>query len=159
MLTEPNRALHLQDISEQHIHSLLLPLRLRKQGWVKLDESLKSHPCIVFWIPLTFDSVSLLVVGLLSHFEKGESTRAQHGWIMSWLVCGMIWGSSALACSRVHIYLHRRIDWLNTCDISRAIIVTLVILVPLRLLVAPAVGGFVVVGQMISHSGTCTQIR
>ena len=66
----------------------------------------------------------------------------------------MIWGSSALACTRVLMYLYRRTDWLNACNVSGAIIVVLVILVPLGLFVAPTVGGLVVVGQMISYYGT-----
>ena len=85
--------------------------------------------------------------------------RAQRGWIMSWLVCGIIWGSSALVCTRVLMYLYWRIDWLNTCDVCGAIMVTLVIWVLLGLPVMPAVGGSVVVGQMILHYRACTQIR
>lgn len=53
------------------------------------------------------------------------------------------------------MYLYRKIGWLDTYDVSGA---DMVIWVPLGLLVAPAVGGLVVVGQMISHYGTCTQI-
>lgn len=47
---------------------------------------------VLFGIPLMFSCVSLLIIGLLSHFEKGESTLAQRAWIMSWLVCGMVFG-------------------------------------------------------------------
>ena len=50
---------------------------------------------------------------------------------MPWLVCGMIWGSSALVCTRALMYLYRRTDWLNACNVSGAIIVVLVILVRL----------------------------
>ena len=56
------------------------------------------------------------------------------------------------------MYLYQRIDWLNTCGVRGVVTVTLVIWVPLGLPVAPAVGGLVVVGQMISHYGTSTQI-
>ena len=61
-------------------------------------------------------------------------------------------------CTGVLMYLYRRTDWLNACNVSGAIIVVLVILVPLGLLVAPTVGGLVVMGQTISYYGTYTQI-
>ena len=44
---------------------------------LELDEKFGSRSCMEFWIPLAFSSVSLPFVGLLSYFEKGESTRTQ----------------------------------------------------------------------------------
>jgi hypothetical protein len=35
---------------------------------------------------MVFGCLSLIVVGALARFDEGQSTRAQRGWIISWLV-------------------------------------------------------------------------
>jgi hypothetical protein len=43
-------------------------------------------------LPIISECLSLVVVGAWTRFEKGESTTAQRGWIMSWLVVGIACG-------------------------------------------------------------------
>ncbi|KAK3306147.1 uncharacterized protein B0T15DRAFT_485581 [Chaetomium strumarium] len=52
---------------------------------VRLCALLRSYltPVIVSCLPL-------LVAGLLTHFDSGESTPTQRGWIMTWLVVGIV---------------------------------------------------------------------
>lgn len=78
-----------------------------------------------------------VIIGCLTHFQTGSSTTAQRSWMMSWLVFGQVLGllvglqdiknlESAIAVG----------FWIVICG-------------------APAIGGLVVVGQMIIASGTC----
>jgi hypothetical protein len=66
------------------------------------------------------------IIGGISGFQEGESTRAQRGWTMSWLVLGQVFGG--LIGPREYFFL----PW-----------------------GAPAIGGFVVVAQMIVADGYC----
>jgi hypothetical protein len=83
-------------------------------------------------------SVSLAIIGGLSKFRKGESTVAQRGWMISWFVVGLVIGA-----------------WVNTSvdkhDLGRIRFLLLIYS-------APAIGGFIVVGQMLGSYGTCVRI-
>ncbi|KAF8883569.1 hypothetical protein BD779DRAFT_1674495 [Infundibulicybe gibba] len=45
------------------------------------------------YICLAFGSISIAIVGALSHFHSGQSTKAQRVWIMMWLVFGVLLGT------------------------------------------------------------------
>ena len=80
---------------------------------------------------------------LLTGFRKGDSTKAQRGWMVSWLVFDQIFTSNGLAFSISHI---------DISEPTQAAKFVLGILV----FCAPAIGGFVVVGRMILEFGTCS---
>ena len=73
--------------------------------------------------------ISLAVNGALSHFRSHQSTRLQRGWTMTWLALGIV----ANRTSDVHM---------------------------LQILMwsPPAIGGFVVVCQMIMQYGNCVKL-
>ena len=77
----------------------------------------------------------IAILGGLSHFNAGHSTIAQRVWTMTWLVFGWYIGLQ-----------------LHTKKIIRREPYTVVIYA------APAIGGFVVVGQMLRSYGSCIEI-
>jgi hypothetical protein len=91
--------------------------------------------------------LSIAVVGGLSHFHHGsESTLAQRAWTMSWLATGIFVGPAA--------YLYPTFSSLIFRDPIQGTVYKL----GLFLYAAPAIGGFVVVSQMLSNYGHCVQI-
>ena len=80
--------------------------------------------------------VPTAIIGGLSHFDAGHSTIAQRVWTMTWLAFG--W------------YMGIAIPYLR--DLRGKMVATMV------LFGAPAIGGFVVVGQMLRSYGSCIEI-
>ena len=141
------RGLHdATDVVQRVITSLhaTLPQRtsnLDRQSCVIISES----PGFSDDLPLcaTLDGITYyagLIIGLspiainggLSHFNAGHSTTAQRVWTMTWLAFGWYVG-------RVDF---RRLDEFILCTIFSA----------------PAIGGFVVVAQMLMGYGRCVEI-
>ena len=73
--------------------------------------------------------ISLAVNGSLSHFKSRQSTQAQRVWTMMWLALGIVSDNA----HNVHIY--QTLIW-----------------------TVPAIGGFVVVSQMIMQYGNCVKL-
>jgi hypothetical protein len=114
-----------------------------------------SRSFLLFWAPLVFGSVSLLIIGLLSRFRQGSSTKAQRGWTMTWLVLGMLLGGLSDFWSTFLIPTKDRLKKRDMCEfIWRLVAFSLLF----GVLLAPAIGGFVVVGQMLVDYGSCTRI-
>jgi hypothetical protein len=87
-------------------------------------------------------AIPLAIIGGLSRFHKGSATVAQRVWTMCWLAFGVFVGYSDAEASigeDPNEYNYGRMVWI-------------------LVYCAPAIGGFVVVGQMISHYGVCTRI-
>ena len=80
---------------------------------------------------------------LLTGFRKGDSTEAQRGWMMSWLVFNQVFSLCGFLFSINHI------------DIGGPMQAALCIMIIL-LYSIPAIGGFVVVGRMLLEFGTCS---
>lgn len=107
-----------------------------------------SYP-IFFALSLTVGCSSFLIIGLKSHFHKGQSTYAQRIWTMTWLGVGIAIGSFAAFYSAILEYRDRQLKGLSDMDKF-----TLMLLM-VAIFAAPAVGGFVVVGQMLKSYGDC----
>lgn len=99
-------------------------------------------PLAVFAATLT----PLIIVGALSKFYSGQSTSAQRGWVMAWLVASMACGPLTFITSVMY-------KWA-----PRGFRVGLIAGVLLALFVVPAIGGFVVVGEMIESFGNCQRL-
>jgi hypothetical protein len=110
-----------------------------------------SYP-IFFALSLMVGCSSLLIVGLKSRFHKGRSTHAQRIWTMTWLAVGIAIGSFAAFYSAILEYRDRYLKGLSDMD---KLLFTLVMVV---VFAAPAVGGFVVVGQMLKSYGDCAAV-
>ncbi len=94
------------------------------------------------WWSLTMTSVAvgcipLAINGILSHFKSGQSSIAQRVWTILWLAFGICFGP------------------LLKTEFTD---VRLVPSVAAVMYMIPALGGFVVVGQMLMQYGTCIQL-
>ncbi len=82
-----------------------------------------------------FAPIPLIVVAILTHFHEGSSTTAQRVWTMMWLVFNSVFGFIAGVTKPEN--RNERNDTL------------------IWLLAVPAIGGVVVVGQMLREYGVC----
>ena len=73
--------------------------------------------------------ISLAVNGALSHFKPNQSTQAQRAWTMAWLALGMVSNRAG------NVHMLQMLTWSP-----------------------PAIGGFVVVCQMIMQYGKCVKL-
>ncbi|KAK4149554.1 hypothetical protein C8A00DRAFT_46849 [Chaetomidium leptoderma] len=73
---------------------------------------------LYFFLPILLASLSIVMVGAMTRFEGRESTRAQRGWTLSWLVVPLTVALLGVFC-------------------------------------VPAIGGFVVVANMLTEYGIC----
>ena len=89
-------------------------------------------------------AIPYAIIGGLTHFDPGQSTLAQRVWTMMWLTFGVVVGTS---------YRHEPFptgSHYNDNAFHRYIS-------SMVLYYAPAVGGFVVVGQMLQAYGSCLE--
>lgn len=108
-------------------------------------------------------SLPFIPMGVMSKFQPGGSTVSQRAWIMSWYAAGIVSVQNPYFTDEVIEYSYygtRRLieTWHGYSRVRQASYVfqrlasSLTVLVPL----APAIGGFVVVGQMLISYGSCT---
>lgn len=121
----------------------------KKEGYMGFETVSLSliYACLIIAIPIILN-------GALSRFQKGHSTPAQQVWTMMWLVLGMF-GPLFL---EALLALTKPIPGLNYRDACFpnswvGLLVSLAILY-----LAPAIGGFIVVGQMLRSYGTCITV-
>ena len=81
---------------------------------------------------IAFHAMPFVIIGILTRFRAGKSTKAERVWTMMWLVLGVVFG-----------------PYVDDKSMRYAFI-------PYA---APAIGGFVVVGQMWRAYGSCTLIH
>lgn len=115
---------------------------------------------LLFGVPIIFGGISLLMVGLMSGFHSGlKSTDVERGFVLTWLVVGMVFGIVATPMSRKVFDIALEVDlfWSASDIIEIAREVVLFVLF-FGVFMVPALGGFVVVGQMILNYGSCTRI-
>ena len=107
----------------------------------KRENPTESVSLVFYCFNLILIILPYVFIFLLTGFRKGDSTSAQRGWMMSWLVVNQI----------LTIYGFG----FSTTDISspvHAAKLGAIILVWL----APAIGGLVTVGRMLLEFGTCS---
>lgn len=89
----------------------------------------------------------IMIIGLISHYEKGQSTISQRVWTMTWLVFGIVFGLSWAIYSELS-GLALELEWENRFSL----VITAVFNG------TAAIGGFVVVGQMLTNYGNCVRV-
>ena len=96
---------------------------------------------------LFFLITSLAIIGGVSHFKTGGSTLSQRAWAMCWFSFGIVFG---LLIFLMRTGAMRAADEGDIHQDAKMLIVTTLLFSP------PAIGGLVVVGQMIKSYGICT---
>lgn len=107
---------------------------------------------LYFVLPILLGCLSLLIVGALTHFENGESSKTQRAWIMSWLIVGIACGWWADLTSWLLIPQKERDGSINKCSYVCMLLIGVVLL---SAFCVPAIGGFVVVAEMLKEYGIC----
>jgi hypothetical protein len=111
---------------------------------INTNDSVVNTFSLCFW----FNFIPIAIVGGLSHFEKGHSTTAERVWTMAWLICGMVLGllfSQYFLDDDVSIWSSNVDENAWKASRSPCFVVKMVFLI--LLFAAPAIGGFVAVGQ------------
>jgi hypothetical protein len=98
---------------------------------------------VIYYVTVFFlGAIPYAVIALLTGFRPGSSTKAQRVWTMGWLSLGCVWGA---------LFPRRIVDnsgsGLNQRSFEFGFSICFC---------AFAVGGFVVVGQMLEAYGSCT---
>ncbi|OCL11883.1 hypothetical protein AOQ84DRAFT_286308 [Glonium stellatum] len=92
--------------------------------------------------------VSVAIIGALTGFRHGQSTRAQRAWILLWFSFGAAFGSLGPTITRLFVRSLERKGmhkWFGLVTVA----------ITFGLFFVPAIGGFVVVIQMLNEYGTC----
>ncbi|KAI4160781.1 MAG: hypothetical protein LQ342_005494 [Letrouitia transgressa] len=105
-------------------------------------------------VSIVFGAIPFTVNGSLSHFDSNRSSILQQVLTMSWLVLGIFYGPV------IEITTTQRWSMELEKDpaIQESLGFILSSLVIVLFLAAPAIGGFVVVGQMLKDYGSCTRV-
>lgn len=120
-----------------------------KKAWkLGFDRKTENHELLVYFVIV---GLILGIIGGLSRFHKGSSTLAEQVWTMMWLGFGILFAFGIVQEELEEGILNHRPSrapsqiWNSFSeDIFSYILVGV-----------PAIGGFVVVGQMINSYGTC----
>ena len=120
--------------------------------FVSVDTRLVWNASNLTYLATAVGLISVGINGVLSHFRSGESTHAQRAWTMMWLAVGVFYGGSVASMEIIMTSWtasRRRWAWILAA-LSRSTIATVYCV--------PAIGGFVVVGQMLMNYGHCIRI-
>lgn len=98
-----------------------------------------------------------VVIQLLTGFDAGQSTRSQRAWLMAWLVIGQVYGI-AFFNDRNRYLLMMSTTFRRMWPSIGALNPIMSTILALMLVGLAAMGGFVVVGQMILQDEICAVI-
>ena len=134
-------------ISITHVHSRVEvscypPMPFEEVGAERWTEAGIYNSMGLIWY--VFGAIPIAIIGIWTRFEAGKSTKAQRVWTMIWLVIDIIYGPLL----EIFSDRHRPFESLQQRSELAPAIVTI-----------PAIGGFVVVGQMLRAYGTCVQVE
>ena len=100
---------------------------------------------------MCFLAVPYVVMGILTHFQNGQSTRSQRAWIMVWLVFCQYMAPAAFGTPEVEVRYNISAQKYSLLLLLWAYFVGFMFTVG-------SFGGFVVVGKMILEDKTCINI-
>ena len=132
----------------------------------ELDESSETRrvpltPRIVKMIMTTsvtvaFAAISIAIVGSVSSFQEGLSTTAQRVWTMTWLASGTVLAPFLELLFEFAVATTWSVNKGQNC--GKLICSYMSLLLIVAFCIAPAVGGFIVVGHMIQSYGVCMRV-
>ena len=111
------------------------------------------RPSVILWVTLlATDAIVLGIIYGISGFRTEHSTTAQRVWVTTWLTFGFIFG--CFVAVSPSIVAASTYDW-ESPDKNAIELRWWGVLPVVLLLSPPAIGGFVVVGQMLLAYGHC----
>jgi hypothetical protein len=136
------------DNQKHHFHTKTenstQPFRMSEYHQIEQTKRMYSWPMYASWSGVL---LPIIIIGALSGFHRGHSTLAQRVWTMTWLSFGSV--------GTEYIRLGRIFTVFSDADHGMPAYSSWPILL---WYVAPAIGGFVVVGQMLRSYGTCLSV-
>ena len=141
---------HISLGSITHLHSMrevscCPPIPFEKVGAERWNPVRKSMS--VGWAFYGFGAIPIAIIGVWTRFDGGKSTIAQQVWTILWLGMDLAFGPWFDLLSERERTYPRTPLWSNVlwwCIIALTTI--------------PAIGGFVVVAQMLRSYGTCVEV-
>jgi len=124
------------------------------QLYPSIIDNLTVHivrPAALVFLGFLITAVPIAIIRGLTRFQIASSTTAERVWTMSWLCFGIFLGFFMQ--NMQFFWEEDRKNEIDTEMERRSILITLSFI-----LAAPAIGGFVVVGQMLVSFGTCIRI-
>ncbi|OQD85319.1 hypothetical protein PENANT_c010G00613 [Penicillium antarcticum] len=130
----------------------------------------RSLPPLISTLSIFISSLPLIAIGVLSHFDAGSSTVAQRVWILGALVLRMANVTNPMfADFIIHTTVDnptlaklRRLDLADPREYKHVCLDIGLFALMIGLLcvaITPTIGHFVVVGQMLSEYGSCSQLQ
>lgn len=117
---------------------------------------------LAFILSYVIGFTSLALIGGLTHFSRGSSTHAQRVWTMAWICFGCFLGPIYSAAYGEFPFFYRNTDEPEAANklerLGEQIGYKGVKIILSFLLSAPAIGGFVVISQMMMVYGNCNRI-
>ena len=152
-----NRRIKIHDSSRQTIYVPACP-RFRRTDdtrYMARRSKIRSDVCEMYLFTFIV-AAEICIILTFSDFSGQQSTFAQRAWIVTWLFSGYLFGVMAYSWNYVSGYGNtgNRESGKLSPWAKRAIYKTVVL--PIQVcLCAPAIGGFVVVSQMLKAYGIC----
>lgn len=119
-----------------------------KGSRTKASENAKNHKIKqaigLFSASILVGCLAIAIIGIISHFKAGNSTRPQRIWTMMWLSFGAAVGPIPLLRVLATVRHGTKYYW--------------IVDVMLIVFCAPAIGGYVVAGEMLKEYGRCIRI-
>jgi hypothetical protein len=112
------------------------------------DPPLSEESDSSFLLNIFLSAIPIVGIGVLTKFHPGASTKPQRTWLMVWLIFGIWMGVFIRHFSKLDtrpVLNNHRVDRFELVKLSCMMFVY----------GAPAIGGLVVVGQMIKSYGVC----
>jgi hypothetical protein len=138
-----------------YTHSLIAPTQ--PAGITKGSPRNAHFGAIAFGLSFMVGVISIVIIAALSHFERATSTHAQRIWTMTWLCFGCFLGPIYSMYYGEEPFLSTTLPELKR-DKKLKIIIDSIKAMAVLVFAAPAIGGLVVVGQMIWAYGNCTDV-
>lgn len=95
------------------------------------------------------------VIAVLTRFQARQSTSIQRGFTVAWLVVGQVYGYTLANFNLIRNILNHNPPHLDAGEVKQGLFFLKLHALVLISIGAPAVGGFVVVGQMLKEAGSC----
>jgi hypothetical protein len=113
----------------------------------------KGAKTVTFIAPVGIGCLSIIIIYLLTKFQKQQSLYSQRAWTMAWLAVGIASGSLADVMTRALVpnKAKENDSWLLFWRY-------LGFMLGFGIFLVPAIGGFVTVGQMLMEYGDCHRL-